>query len=132
MRKITPDKEKSKSLLKMAEKSLERLKETDKKKYPSQTLRDYYDILRQLMEGLASLEGVKSQGKGAHKKLIDWVCEEYNLKESERHFLQKIRKYRNRIEYEGFSIDFSYLERNETRIDDMIQIFKEKLRERVY
>lgn len=132
MRKITPDKEKSKSLLKMAEKSLKRLKETDTKKYPSQTLRDYYDILRQLMEGLASLEGVKSQGKGAHKKLIDWISNEYNLKENDRHFLQKMRKYRNRIEYEGFSIDFSYLERNETRIEDMIQKLKEKLRKGLY
>jgi len=129
MRKVTKDKDKAKSLLRMADKSLARLKETNREKFPAQTLRDYYDILRQLMEALAASSGVKSEGRGAHKKLIDWISEEYSLGESDRNFLQQLRRYRNRIEYEGFAPDYSYLERNQSQIEHLISQFKQKLQD---
>lgn len=43
--KVTPDPQKAFALVKMAQITLSRLEETDKLKYPSNTLDDYYDIM---------------------------------------------------------------------------------------
>ena len=51
--KIKPDKQKSESLKKMAEITLERLNKTNMEDYPSNTLEDYYDIIHKLLEALA-------------------------------------------------------------------------------
>lgn len=131
MRKITPDKEKAKSMLKMSEKIEQRIEATEMEKFPSQVLTDYYDILHNLMEGISSAEGFKSDGKGSHKKLIDWTATEYELSESERQFLNQARKYRNRISYEGFSINSSYLERNKEKIESIIEKLKGILKDKI-
>ena len=54
--KVRQDKQKSESLRKMAEITLERLNNTDMGKYPSNTLLDYYDAVHKLMEALALRE----------------------------------------------------------------------------
>lgn len=73
--KVHPDIQKAKSLREMAVITLERLKETDKEKYLSNTLTDYYDIIRKLLEALTSLDGIKVKGEGAHQLIIDYACE---------------------------------------------------------
>ena len=75
--KVQTDKQKAKSLREMAVITFERLKETDKEKYPSNTLTDYYDIMRRLMESLTCLGGVKIKGEGAHQLIIDYICDNY-------------------------------------------------------
>lgn len=122
MRDVSPDPEKARSLKKMSEKILERVKETDKERFPSQVLRDYYDAIRQLMEAVASLHGVKSEGLGAHQQLIDWFVDEYNLSENKRQFLHQIRKHRNRFEYEGLFVKKGYIERNLHKFKEIIGI----------
>jgi ribosomal protein L11 len=77
--RIKPDKQKAKSLMDMAKITLKRLNEINKEKYPSNTLTDYYDIIRRLMESLNSLEGIKIKGEGAHQQIIDYVCDKYSL-----------------------------------------------------
>jgi len=118
--KTNQDKEKAGSLKKMAEITLKRLKETDIGKYPTNTLTDYYDIIRKLMESLTSLEGIKIKGEGAHLEIIDYICKKYNLGESTRSFIQELRNYRNRISYEGFNIKERYIEDNSERIENII------------
>lgn len=125
MRKVNPDPEKAKSLVKMSKKIKNRIDETNLEKYPSQVMKDYYEILKQLMEAIASLDGVKTKGKGAHKRLIDWIAKKYNLPERDRQFLQQIRVYRNRISYEGLSIDVGYLKRNKGKLEGFIRKFRE-------
>ena len=128
---IRIDKSKSKSLIERAEITNKRLDETDKLKYPSNTLDDYYDIIHQLMEALTLMEGVKMKGEGAHCELIDYVCKKYKISETDREFLQQMRNYRNQISYEGFSVKSEYIERNESRINKIISqlssIVKEKI-----
>jgi hypothetical protein len=102
--KVRKDENKSKSLVKMAEITLERLKDTNMEKYPSNTLLDYYDILHKLMEAITIKNGIKAKGEGAHQELIDFISKEYGLNEQNRIFLQQMRDYRNRISYEGFMI----------------------------
>lgn len=118
--KIQPDKQKARSLKEMAKTTLERLKETRVEKYPTNTLTDCYDVIRKLMEALTSIEGVKIKGEGAHQEIIDYICEQYNLGEAIRQFIQELRDYRNRISYEGFMIKQSYIEKNYQKIEQII------------
>lgn len=125
------DRQKSKALLKMAEITLERLNETDKLKYPSNTLDDYYDVIHQLMEALTLLEGIKIKGDGAHSELIDYVCEKYKLEQIKRDFLQQLRNYRNKISYEGFSVKEDYIKRNDFKIEEIIKHLCELLKKKL-
>lgn len=118
----------SASLYKMAQISLERLNSIDKLKYPSHTLDDYYDILHQLMESLSSLKGIKFSGDSAHKELIDWIGEECCLSKIEISFLQKIRNYRNKISYEGYFIQSSFIEQNDKKITYLIKKIDKEIR----
>jgi len=56
--KIRPDKSKSRSLKIIAEITLERLENTDREKYPTNTLNDYYDSIHKLMEAISMLNGI--------------------------------------------------------------------------
>lgn len=122
--KIHPDKQKADSLIKMAEITLKRLNEIDSTKYPSNTLKDYYDIIHQLIEALTLSEGVKFRGESAHKELIDYVSKKYSFEEQTRIFLQEMRDYRNRISYEGFNINENYILTNQHKIGKIIDKIK--------
>ena len=128
--RISPDKQKSDSLKKMAEITLERLKETDIERYPTNTLIDYYDVIHKLMEAFGLINGVKTRGEGAHQELIDYIAKQYNLNEQTRRFLQQMRIYRNRISYEGFMIHKNYILLNQEKIKVIIGGLFEGLRGR--
>jgi len=117
---IKPDKEKAKSLKNMAQTTIERLKETNTSKYPSNTLKDYYDVIHELMEAISLTKGIKFKGEGAHQELIEYIVKEYNFSEQERIFLQQIRDYRNRISYEGFMINENFIISNDKKIQEII------------
>ncbi len=118
---IRPDIAKAKSLRESSLTTLKRLEETDLEKYPSNTLKDYYDIIKGLMESLLYLEGIKMKGEGAHYETIEYVCKEHNLGEASRVFLQDMREYRNGMFYEGFNIQASYIRLNAKKINDIIK-----------
>ena len=48
--KITPDKEKAKSILKMVEKTLEMINSLDINKFPSNITKEYYEVIRELLK----------------------------------------------------------------------------------
>jgi hypothetical protein len=111
--KIYPDTQTAAALFSMAHTSLQRLQETNVSRYPSNSLVDYYDIIHKLMESVGMINGMKFKGDGAHLQLIDYVCRSCQLSESMRVFLQELRVYRNRINYEGFVVQKSYIMENE-------------------
>ena len=106
----------------MADVTLQRLKETDMKKYPTNTLIDYYDVIHKLMEAITLEEGIKIKGEGAHQELIEYISTKYNFEENIRQFLQQMRDYRNRISYEGFMVHKNYIDLNKDRIQKIIKI----------
>ena len=126
--KVKPDKQKSESLRKMAEITLERLNHTDMERYPSNTLSDYYDVVHKLIEALTVREGIKVKGEGAHQELIDYVAKQKKIDEQMRQFLQQMRDYRNRISYEGFMIHKNYIELNKAIIREIIKHLFEQLK----
>ena len=126
--KIKPDIQKSESLKKMADMTLQRLNKTDMQLYPSNTLIDYYDAIHKLIEALTLKEGIKIKGEGAHQELIDYIAEQNNINEQTRQFLQQMREYRNRISYEGFMIHKNYVDLNKERIQKIIKHLFELLK----
>lgn len=130
--KIQPDTQKAKSLREMALITLERLKETDKEKYPTNTLTDYYDIIRKLMEALSSLDGAKIKGEGAHQFIIDYVCDKYKFNAATKIFIQEMRDYRNKISYEGFNVKAIYIKTNVKRIEEIISTLQQIVDEKLY
>lgn len=131
MIKIQPDKQKAAALKTMAEITLDRLKDTNTIGYPTNTLTDYYDIIRKLMESLTSLDGIKIKGEGAHQRIIEYICKRYNLGEKIRHLIQELRTYRNRISYEGFMIKANYVKQNQKEIEEIINKLFELVRKRL-
>lgn len=101
--------------------TLQRLRETNRAKYPTNTLKDYYDILKALMEALNALEGVKFKDEAAHYETIEYICKRYALSEPARELLQQVRDYRNRTSYEGFHVKSSYIKQNMKSIEKIIR-----------
>lgn len=127
--KTTPDGEKAKSILKMVETTLEMVSAIESKKYPSNVLKEYYEVIRELITVILLLDGYKTQGEGAHKKLIEYL--EKNYPEFKRHeisLIDDLRIVRNRIAYNGFFVNDEYLER---KMKEILVII-EKLRVIIY
>lgn len=124
---IQPDKQKAKSLKRMAEITLERVSETDVNKYPSNVLVDYYDVIHKLLEAITMVEGTKIKGEGAHEELIEYIAKSYGLDEQSRQLMQQMRDYRNRNSYEGFMINKNYVLLNEKKIKELIEYLFDKL-----
>ena len=126
--RVKPDREKSESLKKMAEITLERLDKTEMDKYPSNTLLDYYDAIHKLLEALTLKEGIKIKGEGAHQELIKYISQKQYIDEQTRQFLQQMRDYRNRISYEGFIIHKNYINLNKEKIHEIIKLISHQLK----
>ena len=126
--KVRPDKQKSESLKKMAEITLERLDNTDMGKYPSNTLLDYYDVVHKLMEALTLRVGIKVKGEVAHQELVDYIAKQQKIDKQIRPFLQKMIDYRNSISYEGFMIHKNYIDLNKEIIRGIIKHLFEQLK----
>ena len=69
--KVTPNREKADSILNMVNKTLEMISEIDAEKFPSNVIKEYYEVIRELLSVLLLLDGYKTIGEGAHKTLID-------------------------------------------------------------
>lgn len=120
--KTTPDKEKARSILKMISLIEERIKNQDRKRMAALIISDYYEIMKELVTAVLLIDGYKTL---SHKDLVDYLKEKYpdfNLYEIS--ILDDLRVLRNRVAYEGFFIQVSYLDRNERLFLSMIQKLK--------
>jgi len=116
--KITPDNEKARSILKMTELIEERINNQDRKKMGALITADYYEILKELITAVLLMDGYKTL---IHRDLIEYLREKYKEFSSyELSFLDDLRVLRNRISYEGFFIEPSYLGRNESLLKSLI------------
>lgn len=123
---VRPDDEKAKSIMKMVETTSEMIKTINVKRFPSNVLKEYYEVIRELMTTLLLLDGFKTVGEGAHKKLIEYLDENYEqFTGYEISLLNDMRVIRNKISYNGFFIADNYLER---KLKDILIIIS-KLKE---
>lgn len=118
--RVTPDKEKAQSILKMVETTLEMIKLIDKTKFPSNITKEYYEVIRELTSIILLLDGCKAIGEKAHKRQIEYL--EANYKEfskAEITLIDDLRITRNKIAYEGFFVKESYIDR---KLADILKI----------
>ena len=127
--KTAPDREKAKSILKMVETTLELIDTIDSKKFSSHVVKEYYEVVRELITVILLLDGYKTHGEGAHKKLIDYMEKNYgDFKGHEISLIDDLRVVRNKIAYNGFFVTDDYLERKKK---DILMII-DKLRIIIY
>lgn len=116
--KVTPDKERARSITKMVDTTLELVKTVDADRFSSNVVKDYYDVIREMLSIILLLDGLKTQGEGAHKKLIEYVGRAYTLlTEHELSLIDDLRIVRNKIAYDGFFVPPDYLPRNKKAIE---------------
>ena len=128
--KITPDKEKARSIIKMIELIEERIPLQEKDKIAALILSDYYEIIKELITAILLSDEYKTL---SHKDLIDSLKErQKELSENEISLIDSLRILRNRITYEGFQTNKDYLTRNEPSYKSIItklkSIIKTKLK----
>ena len=130
--KITPDKEKAQSILKMVDTTLEMIKVIDINKFSSNVTKEYYDAIRELMGVVLLLDGYKTYGEGAHKRLVEYI--ESNYKEFNAYeisLIDDLRITRNKIAYDGFFVDKDYINRKRNDIKKIIDKLKGIIKRKV-
>ena len=130
--KTAPDREKAKSILKMVETTLEMIDTIDSSRFSSHVVKEYYEVIRELITVILLLDGYKTQGEGAHKKLIEYIGNNYaEFKVHDIMLIDDLRIIRNKISYNGFFITDDYLERKKedilALIDNLRVIIYKKL-----
>ncbi len=123
--RIKPNIDKARSILKMVETTLKMIKGIDKSKFPSNVIKEYYEIIRELASVILLLDGYKTMGEGAHKRMIDYLKDNYNEFDSHEILLiDDLRIIRNKIAYDGFFVKENYIDRNLKNIHNIIERLK--------
>lgn len=130
--KTSSDKEKAKSILKMANTTLEMIESIDTTRFSTNIIKEKYEIIRELITIILLLDGYKTYGEGSHKDLIIYLNGNYNeFTEQEIRFIEELRTLRNKIAYNGFFIKEEFLKRKKEIINVVITklkiIIKDKL-----
>ncbi len=127
IQEVTPDMERAKSLYKMALDTYQMVQTIDGKKFPSNVIKEYYDIIRQFIDITLLLRGYKTFGEGAHEEAIALAHKEGTLNATEFFLANELRKKRNRMSYEGHAIEYSYVVRNKEAILQLIHQLRTKI-----
>lgn len=129
--KITPSKEKAQSILRMVDTTIEMIKAIDVNKFSSNVTKEYYDVIRELISVVLLLDGYKTYGEGAHKKLVEYLQSNYKkFSEYEISLIGDLRITRNKIAYDGFFVDKDYIERKIEDIQEIIRKLKEIIKKK--
>lgn len=119
--KVYPDKEKARSILKMAKKTLEMIRTIDAGRFPSNVIKEYYDVIRELISVVMLLDGCKTYGERAHAKSIEYLGKNYkDLSQQEIVLMDELRVSRNRISYDGFFVSEEYVARKKAATEALI------------
>lgn len=130
--KITPNAERAKHILKIAEITIKRLEIVNSKEFITLTTKDYYDAIKELMTAVALLDGYKTRGEGAHKILIEYIFMKYKeFKTHEMVVINDMREKRNKIYYEGLFVPEDYLEKRMEEINSVIKKIKQILKNKL-
>lgn len=130
VRKVKPDKEMARSILKMVEVRINALNlELDRKdQFASLIVEDYYEIAKEILTALMAIDGYKTL---SHEALIGYLKEFYpQFSESEILLADELRQLRNKISYSGFFITPDFVERRgediRRLIEKLLAILKDK------
>ncbi len=130
--KVTIDKEKVKSMLRLIKNREDFLFLIDVKKFPTISAESYYEIIKELATALLLLNGLKVIGEKAHKELIDYLVNYEEISKEEIVIMDDLRVKRNKSSYEGKQIEESYLENKKDKLIDIIQKLKKLINSKIF
>ncbi len=117
--KTTPDKEMTRSILKMADVRLRAIESLNKKEFMSIIVENYYEVIKELITALMSADGLKTL---RHEVLIVYLKKFHkSFDRGELFIIDQLRQTRNKIVYKGFFVQEAYLERNENKLRMIIE-----------
>jgi hypothetical protein len=129
--RITPNKEKAESILKMVDNTLNMIGEIDESRFPSNLAKEYYDVIRELAGIIMLLDGYKIRGEKAHKRLFEYISRNYvEFNDSEIALMDELRVLRNRIAYDGFFVKDDYIKRKKGMVLELIEKLKNVIESR--
>lgn len=127
--KITPDKERVKSIFGMVSLIEKRIEQSNKEEFTALLIGDYYEIIKELATTILNLDGYKTL---SHKTLFDFLKDQHkSFTLSEVELMDELRKIRNKVVYEGFFIRPDYLKRNKAIIKTIILKLKMLVEEKL-
>ncbi len=129
--RVTPDKEKVRSLLGLIAEREQFATLIDHQKFPTPATENYYEIIKELATALLLLEGFKAIGEHAHKDLIEALLRYQEFSEPDIVFLNDLRVKRNYSSYEGKKIDASYLRNHKGKILEIGERLKTMIKRRL-
>jgi hypothetical protein len=122
VKRIAPDRQMAKAILKMIEVRMKALSLVDRKEFASLVVEDYYEITKEAITALMALDGYKTL---SHEVLVAYLKEFYpQFSESEILLVDQLRQLRNKIAYRGFFITHDFLERTEARMKSIVSKIK--------
>ncbi|MDO8509463.1 MAG: hypothetical protein Q7S27_07345 [Nanoarchaeota archaeon] len=129
--KVTPDKERVKSILQLIKEREEFVKLIDHQKFSTNAAENYYEIIKELASALILLDGFKTSGDSAHRDLIDYLINYKEFTEQDISFLNDLRIKRNNSSYDGKKIDPSYLTNHKGKILELIEKLKKTIKDKI-
>jgi len=125
--KIEPDKEKAKSLLKLALMRQNKIPQYDPEKESPLITEAYYEVCKEIITAILFCDGYKTF---SHTDLIEYIKKYKEFNEHETHIIDTLRKKRNQIVYYGTLEEISYAKRNEKNIKEIIRKLKSILEQK--
>ena len=113
--RIQPDRERAKSLIKMARLRHGKINLFDEESEVSLIIEIYYEVAKELVTAILFIDGYKTL---SHMDLISYLKTNYkdDFDTFEIELLDQLRKNRNKIVYYGMFIESSYLKMNRKTI----------------
>ena len=125
--KVSVDKDKINSILKMCSVRLKFVKKQDiNDEIASIITENYYEIIKELLTALLLKNGLKSNN---HECLISFFKETYPNYEYETGIIYELKNIRNRITYDGIFVEKSYLDKNKLEFEHIIKILIRLIKE---
>ena len=129
IRSVKVDEDKTNSILKMCQIRIKVLKQIELDEETASVIAgDYYEIIKELLTALLLLNGLKSSN---HECLISFFKKNYLDKEYETKVIHELKGIRNKINYECFFVEKSYVERNKLEFEHIIKFLKKEIEEKL-
>lgn len=129
--KISPDKERVKSIIKQVETRMKFLNSIKQSEFSTIIAETYYEIIKELITGVMFIDGFKTIGENSHKETINYLLKYKKFSSHEVSLVNDLRIKRNKSMYEGKEIRKDYIKSKEKSflhiIEKLKSIFKDKL-----
>ena len=122
IRVVEVDKSRIDSIIKKANKRLQRARKQKVEKDNSDFIvEDYYEVIKELLVAYLLKNGLRSKN---HQCLISYFYKQNKNYEMEAHLISQMSLFRNRLDYYGEYIPLEFLKNNKEKFEEIIVLLK--------